>query len=94
LRKLSRILDFPICDNTPLHGIHEEHLAGLQPPFHLDFRRWDFQHPGLRGHDHGVVLGHEVTSGPQAVTVEHCADHATVGKRHRRRSIPRLISEA
>ena len=37
-----------------------------------------------------VVLGHVVARRPQAVAIEHRADHAAVGEGNRRRAVPRL----
>ncbi len=44
----------------------------------------------LRRHDDEAVGGDVIARRPQAVPVEHGADHRTVGERDRRRAIPRL----
>ncbi len=85
-----RVLEFLVVDDAPLFHIDQEHLARLQTPL-LDnflFRNW--QDAGFGSHDHHVVVGHQVAGRTQAVAVERRANLAPVGKRHRRRAVPRL----
>ena len=48
------------------------------------------QHADLGRHDDEIVLRDVVSRRPQAVAVEHRADHLAVGERNRRRPVPRL----
>ena len=71
------VLELLVVDDPALLGVDQEHPARLQPA--LDERRrsgGDVEHADLGGHDDQVVLGDVVARGPQAVAVEHGADHA------------------
>ena len=59
----------------------------------IDFGR-DVERPDLGGHDHAVVVGHDVAAGSQAVAVEHGADRTAVGEGDRGRPVPRLHQAA
>ncbi len=50
----------------------------------------DVEHADFGRHDDEIVLRHVVARRTQAVAIEHRADHAAVGERDRRRSVPRL----
>ncbi len=84
------LLDLLVVDDAPFAGVDQEHLAGLQPALADDLRRVDVDHADLRRHDHQIVVGHPVPARPQAVAVEHGADHLAVGERDARRAVPRL----
>src|SRR5207245_6565227 len=72
------------------YRIYQEHLPRLQTSFALYLFRWNGEHPGLGGHHDEIIVRHNVATGPQAVAIKGCADHATVSKRYCCRSIPWL----
>ena len=65
-------------------------LPGMQPLLDQHVLGRDVEHADLGRHDHQVVLGDVVARRPQAVAIEHRADHRAVGERNRRRAVPRL----
>ena len=83
-------LQLLVGDDAALLQVDEQHLARLQAPLLHDRLLRHGQHAGFRGHDHEVVLGHEVARRAQAVAVERGADLAAVGEGHRGRAVPRL----
>ena len=85
-----RFLEFEIVDDAPLIEVDQEHLARLQAPLLDDLLIGNRQHAGFRGHDHVVVVGHQVTRRTQAVAIERGPDLAPVGEGHRRRAVPGL----
>ena len=85
-----RVLDLLVVDDAALAGVDQEHAAGLQAALADDLGRIDVEHADLGGHDHEVVVGHPVAARPQAVAVEHGADHGAVGEGDARRAVPRL----
>ena len=62
----------------------------MQALFEQDVFVGDVEDTDLGGHDDEVVLRHVVARRTQAVAIEHRANDAAVGKRDRRRSVPRL----
>ena len=87
----NRLLQFFIRDQPALLEVHEEHLAGLQPPFHRDVLRRDVEHSDFGRHHDFVVFRDVVTARPQSVPIQHCADVVPVGERDRRRAVPRFL---
>ncbi len=88
------MLQLIVADDPPGLEVDQEHLAGFEPPLLDDPLRGDFQGADLGGHDHPVVVGHDITAGPQAVAVEHRADDVAIGERHRCGTIPGLHQAA
>ncbi len=75
-----RALDLLVVDDAALHGVHEEHAAGLQAAFlHHGLGR-HVEDAGLGGQDHEVVVRHVVARRTQSVAVEHGADLRAVGE--------------
>ena len=69
-------------------------MPGLEPPLLDDPLRRDLERADLGGHDHPVVVGHDVAAGPQAVAVEHRADDLPSVKVDRGRAVPGLHQAA
>jgi len=84
------LLELAVVDDAALLGVDQEHLAGLQAPLLGDAALGDRQHADLGGHDHQVVVGHDVARRPQPVAVERGADPHTVGEGNSRRAVPWL----
>ena len=89
-RRGELVLDFIVADDAPLFQIHQQHFAGLQPPLADDVGFGDAEHAGLRGHHHAPVARQHAARRAQAVAVQHRADLAAVGERHRGRPVPGL----
>ena len=70
--------------------IHQQHLSRLQAPLGDDAFFGHRQHAHFRRQNDKVVVGDEIARGPQAIAIESRADLASVRKRHRRRTVPRL----
>ena len=85
-----RALDFLVVDDAALHGVDQEHAAGLQSALQHDVLRRQVEHAGLRGHDDQVVLRHVVARRAQAVAIEHGADQPPVGERDGGGPVPGL----
>ena len=83
-------LDLVVADHAALARVDEEHLAGLQTALGDHSRRLDVDHAHLGGHHDQVVVGDPVATRPQAVAVEHRADHFPVGEGDARRTVPGL----
>ena len=65
-------------------------MPGLKTPFPFHLVGGNIEHSGLGRRHHDVIMRDDVTSGPQSVAIERGADHASIGERNRRRTIPRL----
>jgi len=63
------VFNFIVVDDTAFFHVDEEHASGLQATFVGNVLRWNVYHAGFRRGDDGIVLGHEVASGSQAVSV-------------------------
>ena len=84
------VLDLVVAHDAALGCVDQEHAPGLQAAL-LDHRALgNFDHAGLRRHDHQTVAGDHVARGTQPVAVENRADHCPVGERDRGRAVPRL----
>ena len=83
-------LDLLVGDDAALRGVDEEDLPRLEPALLHDLGGVDVEHADLARHDHAVVVGDPVARRPQAVAVEHRADHRAVAERDRRGTVPRL----
>ena len=81
-------LELVVADDAALRGVDEEHATGLQPALLHDLGGIDVEHADLARHHHHAVGRHPVARRPQAVAVEHGADHGAVGERDRRRDRP------
>ena len=92
VRLLARqlLLDLVVGDDPALRRVDEQDPAGMQALLEQDVLGGDVEDADLRRHDHQVVLGDVVARGPEAVAVEHRANHGAVGERDRRRPVPRL----
>ncbi len=84
------LLELGIVDDPTLLQVDQEHLARLQSPLLDDLVLGDLEDARLRRHHAEVVLGDDVAGRPQPVAVEGGADQPAVGKRQRRRAVPRL----
>ncbi len=83
-------LELLVGDDAAVLDVDQQHLARLQAPLAHDFLLRDVEHAHLRGHDDEVVVGDEVTRGPEPVAVERGADELAVGEGDRRRAVPGL----
>ena len=83
-------LDLGVGHDAALHGIHEEHVAGLEAALLHDVGGGDVEHAGLGGQDNEIVLGHVVAGGAEAVAIKHGADDVAVGEGHGGGAVPRL----
>ena len=90
MRRREIALDLLVGDDAALHGVDQEDPARVQPLLEQDVLRRDVEHADLGRHDDEVVLRHVVARRPQAVAIEHRADHRAVGEGDRRRAVPRL----
>ena len=84
------LLDLGVGDDALLHGVDEEHAAGLQAAFLANVFGGNFDHAGLGGEHHQIVLGDDVAAGTQAVAVERCADDFAVSEGDGGGAVPRL----
>ena len=85
------VLQLLVGNQPALFEVDQEHAARLQAALGLHVLRLDrAEHADFAGHDHAVVVREVVARGPQAVAIEHGADVLAVGKRDRRRAVPRL----
>ena len=84
------LLDLVVPDDPAGRGVHQQHLARLQPGLAHDALRRDVQHPHLGGEDELVVAGDVVPAGAQAVAVQHRAHAVPVGEEDRGRAVPGL----
>ncbi len=73
-------LDLLVRDHAAFLGVHQEHLAGLEPALLLDPGGVDVQHPEFAGHDHQAVGGDHPLGRAQAVAVQGGADEPAVGE--------------
>ena len=78
----------------PLLEADEEHAPRTQAALHEHALVLHRQHARLRGHDHEVVLRHQVARGAQAVAVEHGPDGAPVREGHGGGAVPRFHEQA
>ena len=85
-----RRLDLLVVDDAPLGGVDEEHPSRLQPALGDDLGGVDVDDADLGRHHDEVVVGDPVAARPQAVAVEHGADHRAVGEGDAGRAVPRL----
>ncbi len=85
-----RRLHLVVLDDAALRGVDEEHPAWLQAALAHDRGRVELEHADLAGQDDQPVVGHPEPARPQAVAVQHRADHGAVGERHARGPVPRL----
>ena len=85
-----RRLDLLVVDDPALGRVDEEHAARLEAALRDHLRRVDVDDPDLGCHHDDVVVGDPVAARPQAVAVEHGADHRAVGERHAGGTVPRL----
>ena len=83
-------LQLAVLDDSLLHRIHQQHLAGAHPGFFHDPLRRNVQHAYLAGKNQHVVIRNIVAGGPQSVAVQHCAHHVAVGEQDGSRAVPRL----
>ena len=94
LGRCNLLLDLFVADDAPFAGVDQEHAARLQAALFQDALRRHVEHADFRRHDDQIVLGDVVARRPQAVAIEHGADHGAVGKGDRRRAIPGLHQAA
>ncbi len=94
LRRGDPLLQLLVIDDPTVPEVDQEHLPRLEPTLLHDLLRRDVQRTDLGGHDHAVVVGHDIAAGPQAVAVEHRADRLAVGEGHRRGAVPGLHQAA
>ena len=85
-----RLLDLGIILYGSRLGIYHKYLARTQTTLLAHLRRLDIEYAHLRGYDHHVVLGDEISSRTQAVSVEHTARITSVREEQRRRAVPWL----
>ena len=69
------LLDFFVADDASFAGVDEKHAARLQAALFQDSFRRHVEHTDFGSHDDQIVLGDVVARRPQAVAVEHRADH-------------------
>ena len=84
------ILEFLVVDDAALFHVDQEHLARLQAPLLDDLFFRNRQHARFGGHDHHVVVGHQIAGRTQTVAVERRADLATIGEGDGGGAVPRL----
>src|SRR5262249_22134461 len=83
-------LDLVVVDDPALRGVDEKDAARPQPSALDDTPGGGLEGAGCRGEpDEGVVRARGA-QGPQAVAIEHGADHGAVGEGDGRRTVPRL----
>ena len=75
MRRRQLALDLLVRDDAAARGIDEEDAARVQPFLEHDVLGRDVEHADLGCHDDEVVLGDVIARGPEAVAVEHGADH-------------------
>ncbi len=80
--------DFFVRDNPSGNRIHQEHLTRLQAALLEDLFRRNRQYTRLGGHDDLIIAGDIVAAGTQAITIQHGADAAAIGKTDGGRPIP------
>ena len=85
-----RALHLVVRDDAALFEIDQQHLARLQPPLGDDLLLRNRQHAHFGGHDHEIVVGHEVARRAQAVAVERRPDLPAVREGDRGRPVPGL----
>ena len=83
-------LQFLVGDDAAGHGVHQQHLAGLQAALLHHGGGVDVEHAGLGGHQHAAVGGFEVAQGAQAVAVEHGPNLLAIGEDEGGRAVPGL----
>ena len=88
------LLQLAVADDAALFEAHEEHAARLQASLHQDVVVLDGEDARLGGHDHEVVLRHEVAGGTKTVAVEDGADRAPIGEGDGGGAVPGLHEEA
>ena len=84
------LLQLVVRDDPALRRVDQEDAARVQPLLDHDVGGRDVEHADFRRHHDEIVLGDVVARRPQAVAVEHGADHRAVGERQRRGAVPRL----
>ena len=85
------LLQLVVGDDAALRrGRRERACPGCSRPLRSDVLRRDVEHAGLGGEHDPAVARLEPAAGPEAVAVEHRADHAAVGERDRGRAVPRF----
>ena len=90
LRARQFALDLLVRHDPSARGIDEEDAARVQALLDQHVLGRDVEDADFRRHNHEVVLRYAVARRPQAVAIEHGADHRPVGERDRRRAVPRL----
>ena len=83
-------LDLLVRVHPALHGIHQQHLPGVQPLLGDDLVLRDGEHSHLRGENEPPVTGDIVAGGAQAVAVQHRPHHITVGEENGGGAVPGL----
>ena len=83
-----RLLQLIVVDDPALSGIHQKHLARMQPLLHHDPGRVDIQHSHLGRKDQLVVGSHIISGRTQTVAVQYGAHHIAVGKQNRSGTVP------
>ncbi len=61
LRRRITFFQLIIIDDPALYGIHEQHLARMQPLFYQDSGRIDIQYPHFRGQNQRIVIRDHIT---------------------------------
>ncbi len=84
------LLDFGVGDDALLHGVDEEHAAGLQAAFLADVFGGNVDDAGFGGEHDEIILGDDVAAGAQAVAVERSADDASVSEGNGGGAVPGL----
>jgi hypothetical protein len=90
MRRRQVAFDLLVVDDATLGRVDQEDPARVQPLLEHDVFGRYVEDADFRRHDHAVVLRHHVARGPQAVSIEHRANHRPVGEGDRRRAVPRL----
>ena len=83
-------LDLLVRHDPAPGRVHQEDAPRMHPFLEENVLGRNVEHADLRRHDHQIVLRHVIPRRPEAVAVEHGADHRAVGEGDRRGPIPRL----
>ena len=90
LRRGELVLHLFVGHDPAAGRIDQEDPAGMQALLEDDVFGGDVEHADFRRHHHQVVLGDVVARWPEAVAIEHGADHRAVGEGDCRGAVPRL----
>ena len=84
------LLQLIIINDSSLHQIHQQHLAGTETFLHNNFGRINVKHTDFGGKDQRIIIRDHISGRTQTVTVKDSSHHITVTEQNGSRAVPGL----